>query len=106
MSHKAVCRTAPATPGLLITANSLVYAAMMVILHSTLFEKSLKNHILTKHEHHQCKECQENLPNFMQLLKHIADNHNKDQSETKDLKERDEIEELEEELSSLKMELL
>ena len=44
-------------------------------------EKSLKNHILTKHEHHQCKECQEKLPNFMQLLKHIASHHNKDQNE-------------------------
>ena len=41
-------------------------------------EKSLKNHRLTKHENHQCKECNENLPNFMQLLKHVAKNHNKE----------------------------
>lgn len=77
-------------------------SAKIVIIHAKK-EKYLKNHLLTKHEHHQCKECQEKLPNVMQLLKHIADNHNKDQSVTKDiqfnleevvskdLKERDEL---------------
>ena len=28
--------------------------------------KTFKNHMLTKHELHQCKECNEKLPNFMQ----------------------------------------
>ena len=44
-------------------------------------EKSLKNHKLTKHEHHKCKECNENLPNFMQLLKHVAKYHNTEDDE-------------------------
>ena len=81
-------------------------------------EKSLKNHILTKYEHHQCKECEEKLPNFMQLLKHIAEHHTENQSETqalqldkeevesKDIKEKDQLEELEAELSLLKKERL
>ena len=53
-------------------------------------EKTLKNHTLTKHDHHQCKECKQKLPNFMQLLKHIAEHHNdeevpKEGAEGKDL---------------------
>ena len=53
-------------------------------------EKTLKNHTLTKHDHHQCKECQQKLPNFMQLLKHIAVHHKdeevpKERAEGKDL---------------------
>ena len=53
-------------------------------------EKTFKNHTLTKHDHHQCKECQQKLPNFMQLLKHIAENHKdeevcKERAEGKDL---------------------
>ena len=41
--------------------------------------------MLTKQENHQCKYCQEKLPNLMQLLKHVAENRSKDQSETKDI---------------------
>ena len=53
-------------------------------------KKTLKNHTVTKHDHHQCKECQQKLPNFMQLLKHIAENHKdeevrKERAEGKDL---------------------
>ena len=44
-------------------------------------ETSLKKHIITKHEVHQCKECDEKLPTFMNLLKHVAKNHYKDQGE-------------------------
>ena len=81
-------------------------------------DKSLKNHILKKHEHHQCKECEEKLPNFMQLMKHAAQHNTKNQSETqalqldkeeaksKDLKEKDQLEELEAEVSLLKKEIL
>ena len=47
-------------------------------------EKSLKSHILTKHEVHQCKECGDNLPNFMQLLKHVANHKAKDQVDGQD----------------------
>ena len=77
-------------------------------------EKTLKNHMLTKHDVHQCKECMEKLPNFMQLLKHIAKHHSDDESETKVIqleeeavekkvhKEDEQLEELEAELSALK----
>ena len=44
-------------------------------------KKSIKNHMLTKHDQHQCKECEEKLPNFMQLMKHFAKHHTKNQGE-------------------------
>ena len=44
-------------------------------------ETTLKNHILTKHKEHQCKECKEKLPTFMQLLAQITKNHFKEESE-------------------------
>ena len=80
-------------------------------------EKSLKNHMLTKHEQHQCKECEEKLPNFMQLLKHVAKHHTKNQGENEEIlskeealvdkviNEQDQLDELEAELRSLKKEL-
>ena len=37
--------------------------------------------MITKHEAHQYKECQERLPSFMKLLAHIAEYHSQDQSE-------------------------
>ena len=43
-------------------------------------ETSLKKHMLTKHEEHQCKECQEKLPTFMDLLKHVTKLHYTDPS--------------------------
>ena len=70
--------------------------------------------MLTKHDVHQCKECIEKLPNFMQLLEHIAKHHSDDESETKVIqleeeavenkvhKEDEQLEELEAELSALK----
>ena len=71
--------------------------------------------MVTKHELHQCKECNEKLPNFMQLLTHISKHHCDDQSMTEDIeleeqaiivhKEKGPLEELEAELSSLKKEL-
>ena len=45
-------------------------------------DKSLMNHTLTKYDHHHCKEWQEKLPNFMQLLKHMADHHLEEQNQT------------------------
>ena len=53
-------------------------------------EKSLKNHMLTKHEQHQCKECEEKLPNFMQLLKHVAKHHTKNQGENEEIQSKEE----------------
>ena len=38
----------------------------------------MKKHIITNHENHQCKECQEKLPTFMELLKHVAKHHCKE----------------------------
>ena len=71
--------------------------------------------MVTKHASHQCKECNEKLPNFMQLLKHIAKHHGDSQGKTEDIqfeeqanrvhKGKDPLEELEAELSSLKKEL-
>ena len=69
--------------------------------------------MITKHELHQCKECQEKLPTSMHLLKHIAKHHTDNENKTKDIqseenkvhKEEKELEELEGELSSLKKEL-
>ena len=55
-------------------------------------KKTLKNHILTKHDQHQCKECPEKLSNFMKLLKHVAEHHNKDQQAHDGRSEDDEIE--------------
>ena len=73
--------------------------------------------MLTKHEMHQCKECQEKLPKFMQLLKHIAKHQTDNESKTKNIQleeepsekkvhnEDDQLEQLQAELSSLKKEL-
>ena len=38
-------------------------------------EKSIENHMLTKHTSHECKECKQKLPSVTKLLKHVADNH-------------------------------
>lgn len=74
-------------------------------------EKTLKNHMLSKHEIHHCKDCHEELPNSMQLLKHVAKHHTDIQSNTNDIQleeealKKDPLEELEAELSALKKEL-
>ena len=66
-------------------------------------EKTLKNHILTKHDQHQCKECPEKTSNFIHLLKHIAEHHNKDhqaqyeRSQDEDMKHNDGIDNVEDE---------
>ena len=38
-------------------------------------EISMKKHMLTNHEDHQCKECKDKLPTFMELLRHVAKHH-------------------------------
>ena len=82
---------------------------------------------MTKHEDHVCKECQEKFSSFMDLLKHVANHHHKNEVEVEDkileegatihneninknlaeekLEEEDQLEDLEAELNSLKMEL-
>ena len=37
--------------------------------------------MLTNHEDHQWKECQDILPTFMELLKHVAKNHCNDEGD-------------------------
>ena len=44
----------------------------------------MKKHMLTNHEDHHCKECQEKLPTFMELLKHVAIHHFKDEGDIED----------------------
>ena len=44
----------------------------------------MKKHMLTNHENHQCKECQQKLPTFMELIKHVAQNHFKDKEGNND----------------------
>ena len=38
-------------------------------------EATLRIHNVTKHKDHICKECQYELPSFMELLRHIAQHH-------------------------------
>ena len=52
-------------------------------------ETSIKKHMVTKHDEHQCKECKEKLPTFMELLKHIAKQHSPDQGEEKENPSKD-----------------
>ena len=51
-------------------------------------EATLKKHFITKHEDHVCKECEEKLPSFMELMKHVSKHHHKEMNG-----EKDEIEE-------------
>ena len=41
--------------------------------------------MLTKHDDHVCKECQQKFSSFMELLKHVAKQHHKEQSEVQDI---------------------
>ena len=53
--------------------------------------------MLSKHEEHQCKECHLKLSTFMELLKHIANEHCKEQCEEHRIEyEDDELNKLEE----------
>ena len=42
-------------------------------------ETTLSKHMITTHQEHPCKECKEKLPTFMELLKHVAKHHCKEQ---------------------------
>ena len=41
-------------------------------------EEIFKSHMVTQQEDHTCKECKHKLPSFMELLKHIAEQHAKE----------------------------
>ena len=45
----------------------------------------------SNHAQHQCKECREELPSFMELLKNVAKHHFKEQSDTNDKKSEDDM---------------
>ena len=47
--------------------------------------------MVANHAQHKCKECQEELPSFMELLKHVAKQHFKEQSDTNDNKSEDDM---------------
>ena len=40
---------------------------------------TLEKHVKMKHEDHMCKECNMKVPSFMGLLKHIAEEHGKEE---------------------------
>ena len=62
-------------------------------------ENLLKKHMTSKHEEHQCKECEKYLPTSFELLLHTSKHHSNFQGERKDeeniqkekYKEKDEI---------------
>ena len=46
--------------------------------------------MIAKHKKHQCKECRLNLSTFMELMKHIAKHHCKDQTEEEEFNQQTE----------------
>ena len=56
-------------------------AASMIIKQKK--ETTLKNHIITHHEDHVCKECNEKLNYFVKLQNHIAKHRPKEPAEEK-----------------------
>ena len=77
----------------------------------------VSNNLNRQHEQQQCKECEEKLPNFIKLLKHVEKHHSKNQGENEEgqfkeealvdkvINEQDQLDELEAELRSLRKEL-
>ena len=51
-------------------------------------EALLKKHMLTKHEDHNCKECQEKFQSLMELLNHVAKHHVNEKDEVNLIKDR------------------
>ena len=47
-------------------------------------DKYLKKHMITKHSEHQCKECAEKFPTFIELLKHVSNQHFEEQGEVQE----------------------
>ena len=68
-----------ATPKKAVQKGTQIGADNM-ILNIVVLKVIVHTNILRKHEHHQCKECEEKLSNFMQLIKHTAQHNTKNQS--------------------------
>ena len=43
--------------------------------------------MVIQHDNHACKECQENLPSFMELLKHVAKHLGRETVEVKNFED-------------------
>ena len=56
-------------------------------------EATLNKHFITKHEDHVCKECEEKLPSFMELMKHVSKHHHKEKDEIEKEIEEENVEE-------------
>ena len=50
---------------------------------------NLDKHIITSHEDHGCKECNENFKSFIELLKHVSKYHFKEPDEVTDINVQD-----------------
>jgi hypothetical protein len=61
-------------------------------------EATLKKHMLTQHQDHACKECKEIFSSFMELLKHVADQHFKEQNEVENIEAHGEVSEIEKDI--------
>ena len=48
-------------------------------------QATLEKHVKIKHEDHMCKECSLKVPSFMGLLKHIAEEHGKEEMKDEDM---------------------
>ena len=49
--------------------------------------------MITKHKDHTCKECQHKLTSFMDLLKHVAEQHDQEAAEEKGEQDEQKVEE-------------
>ena len=66
-------------------------------------DKYLKKQMITKHSEDQCKECAEKFPTFIELLKHVLNQHFEGQGEVQgDYKEINEQSDLKEEEETVK----
>ena len=55
-------------------------------------KETLKKHMITKHKDHTCKEWQHNLTSFMNLLKHVAEQHVQETAEEKGEQDEQKVE--------------
>ena len=50
--------------------------------------------MLTRYDHYKFEECEEELPSFMQLLKHVVEHHNEEQYNKSEMYRWSEIREI------------
>ena len=60
--------------------------------YKTMQETTLEKHMITKHSEHECKDCKKKLPNFMALLKHVAEHHRLEPVEVDKIEDDENIE--------------